>query len=153
MTKLCVPLPGSSPVPGAQDRPGQDATSAADAASATGAKAQTQGAAAASRHRLGAVQNGKGLEFDTLRILRILRLEFSEIFGQNSKAHVPDADTSITCPRMLSQRLFRGGLHVLREMGQVGYLSSLGVFGARQSISFGPTKRGFGDFTGLPLGA
>lgn len=29
-----------------------------------------------------------------------------------------DADTSITCPRMLSQRLFRGGLHVLREMGQ-----------------------------------
>ncbi|CAK9016648.1 Splicing factor-like protein 1 (AtSF1) (SF1 homolog protein) [Durusdinium trenchii] len=29
----------------------------------------------------------------------------------------PGADTSITCPRALSQRLFKGGLRVLREMG------------------------------------
>jgi len=29
----------------------------------------------------------------------------------------PGADTSISCPRLLSQRLFKGGLYVLREMG------------------------------------
>lgn len=45
-----------------------------------------------------------------------------------------DADTSITCPRMLSQRLFRGGLHVLREMGQ--------ETGARVTIHERPDSEG-----------